>query len=121
MTQLEQLKNFYNQFSNLADEIKSMIDAQEYNEAITKVIQKETLVNQFLNVRKMVTLSAEEKTEVEAIEKNLMAREKENIDRLTNLRQELSSELNKTKKNLRLNNAYTMNKKEQGSIVDLSE
>ena len=121
MTQFEQLKHFYTQFFNLANEIKSMIDAEEYNEAISKVLHKEPLVNQFLAVRKALTLSDEEQKQAESIEKELMEKEKNNIDRLMNLQGDLVTELKKTKHNLKVNNAYTVNPGQQGSMLDFSE
>ena len=121
MTQLNQLKCFYSQFQNLSDEIKSMIDSEEYNEAISKVLHKENLVKQFLDVRKAVVLTEDEKKEAEAMEKDLMEQEESNIDRLMNLRGDVSSELKKTKKNLKLNNAYSVNDPNKGSMLDLTE
>lgn len=121
MTQFEQLERLYNQFSNLADEIEFMVDNEEYNEAISKLLYKDSLINQFKIIKKTLSLDEESTEKMLSMEKELIQREKQNIEKLTKLRDEVANELNKTKKNVKLNSAYSTVNKQQGSIMDFSE
>ena len=122
MTQFEQLEGLYTQFANLADEIEFMIDNEEYNEAVSKLQHKDSLIKQFILIKKTVSLDEETTAKMLLMEEALVKREKQNIEKLTRLRDEVATELNKTKKSVKLNNAYIKtNTQNQGSIMDFSE
>lgn len=122
MTPFEQLKMLYAQFFNVADEIKSMVEADEYNEAISKLQYKDSLIEKLAHLKKNITLNPEEETEINEIEDKLKIKEQENISLLIGLRDEVSAELKKTNKNLRVNSAYNVQKNDnQGSMIDFSE
>jgi len=122
MTPFEQLKALYHQFFNLAAEIKSMVDASEYNEAISKLQYKDSLIEELVLMKKNIALDDEEQAQISLIENELKAKEKENITLLIRLRDEVSAELKKTNKNLKVNSAYIVGKdNKQGSMIDFSE
>lgn len=121
MTQFEQLEGLYKQFFNLADEIKSLVENEEYIEAASRIKYKESLIKKLSLTRKTVILKEGEQEKVSNLEKLLVEKENENIERISYLRDNASIELMKTKKNLKINNAYTVDKSAQGSILDFSE
>ena len=122
MTQFEQLKGIYKQFFNLADEIKSMIDKEEYNEAISKLQYKDTLIAKFALTKKTVTLNEEEKQEMIEIEAKLKEIEANNLEFLKSMHSEVAAKLKKTNKTLKMNKAYSKKDSQQkGSMLDISE
>ncbi len=122
MTQFSQLKLLYNQFFKLAEEIKSMIVNEEFNEAISIVQRKENLIKSIIEAKKTLEISGEEKTEMENLEKDLKEMELVNINLLKDLQNEVAQQLGKTTKNLKLNNAYSAQDDENsGSMLDFSE
>lgn len=122
MSQFEQLKMLYNQFLTLAAEIKSMIDQEEYNEAISKLQHKNTLIQRLATIKKNLALSEEENEEILKIEEMVKDAEKTNLEYMKGLRSEVAAELKKINKTLKVSNAYSKgNSQQQGSILDLSE
>ena len=122
MTQFHQLELLYNQFSKLADEIEFMVDNEEYNEVISRLQYKDSLIKQFKLVKKTVILDEETTAKMLLMEEELVKREKQNIEKLTKLRDDVACELSKTKKSVKLNNAYVKTStQKQGSIMDYSE
>jgi hypothetical protein len=122
MTDFEQLKLIYNQFFNLATEIKSMINNEEYNEAISKLQYKEALIEKFATAKKTMNLTETEMKEMHEIEAKFIEAERNNLDFLKNLRSEVANELKKVNSNLKITKAYSKKAESQGgSILDLSE
>ena len=121
MSQFDELKSLYKQFFNIADEITSMIDRDELNEAMSKIKYKDTLVKKFVLAKKTITIEESQKAEIIKLEEEFIKREKAVIEKLKTMQLEVSQELKKINKNLKVNNAYTVQKEAQGSILDISE
>jgi len=121
MTEFKQLKSIYNQLFNVADEIKSMMDKEEFNEAITKLQYKDILIEKFALTKKNITLTDEEKEEIVEIEAKLKKIEFRNIEFLKGLHSDVARELKKTNNSLKINRAYSKKGSQQGSMLDLSE
>jgi len=116
-----QLKTIYNQLFNIAGEIKSMLEKEEFNEAITKLQYKDALINKFALTKKTITISSEEKKELAELEAKLKELELGNIEFLKGLRSDVAIELKKTNSTLKINRAYSKKGSQQGSLLDLSE
>lgn len=122
MTPFEQLKSLLNQFLNLADEVKLMLESEEYNEVISKLQYKDSLIAQLAIIKKNIKLDQEEENQIKIIESELQIKEKENIDLLEASSAQVAAELKKTNKNLKINSAYISRRdSQQGSMVDFSE
>ena len=122
MSTFEQLKMIYSQFSNIADEIKSMINNEEYNEAISKIQYKETLIEKLALVKNNITITDAEKEEMLEIEAEFIKKEKSNLDFLTGLHADVAVKLREVNQSLKITKAYAQNTTRQGgSILDMSE
>lgn len=122
MTQFENLELIYNQFFNLADEVKCLIDREEFDAAIERIQYKDKLIKKLIATKKTVNFTPVDEEKIYAIEKKLQAKEQENILLLQQLQDELSKKLKNNKQNVKVHSAYSMNKdKQHGFLVDLSE
>lgn len=121
MTKFEQLEILYKQFFNLADEMKSLMDKEEYGEALSRIQYKDSLIKKLSLTKKTVVMDEGERQKLSELEKKLIEKEKENIEKLKKIRDSASIELKKTNKSLKINNAYTIDNSIQGSILDFSE
>lgn len=122
MTQFANLELLYNQFFNLADEIKQMIEEEDYSEAIIKLDYKDKLMKKLSVTQKTVIFSEEEKARLHQIEQKLQEKERENINYINKLRNEMGQKLKSTNSRVKMNSAYDMySKKSSGVIVDISE
>lgn len=122
MTQYANLELLYNQFFNLAEEIKQMIEKEEYNDAIIKLSYKEKLMKKLSVTKKTVTFTAEETAKLHQIEQKLQEKELENLNYLSKLRSEMGQILKNTKSKVKMNSAYgAFSKETSGVHVDISE
>ena len=122
MSTFEQLKMIYSQFSNIADEIKSMINNEEYNEAISKIQYTETLIEKLALVKNNIIITDAEKEEMLEIEAEFIKKEKSNLDFLTGLHADVAVKLREVNQSLKITKAYAQNTtRPGGSILDMSE
>jgi len=122
MTQFANLELLYNQFFNLADEIITMIDKEEYSEAIVKLEYKDKLMKKLSVTKKTVVLSDEDMVRLQLIEQKLQEKELENITYLSKLRNEMGQKIQNTNKKVKMNSAYDLySKKSSGVFVDITE
>lgn len=122
MNSFEQLKHLYHQLFNLADEIKYMIESEEYNEAISKLKHKDSLIDKLTLLKKNAVMMPEEEAQIQSIEEEFKVLELENITLLSGMRAEVAQELKKINQNLKVNTAYIVNdENRQGSMADYSE
>lgn len=122
MTQFENLELLYKQFFNLADEIKSLIEKEEYNDAIAKLMYKDKLMKRLSSTKKTVNFTEDDREKLHIIEQKLQEKEQENIKFLSELRGEIGEKLSITKKKFKVSSAYTIeSNKNSGVFVDVSE
>lgn len=122
MTQFETLEIIYNQLFNLADEIKVLVENENYNIVVNKLQYKDQLINKFINAKKTAQLSDEEKEFVEALDKKLDAKEHDNLAFCEKIHKDLAVELNVTQKKVKMNSAYDIRTdKDHGQLIDTSE
>lgn len=122
MTQYANLELLYNQFFNLAEEIKQMIEKEEYEDAILKLSYKEKLMKKLSVTKKTVIFTEEETAKLHQIEQKLQEKELENLDYLNKLRNEMGQKLKNTNSKVKMNSAYGVYSKEtSGVYVDISE
>lgn len=121
MTKFEQLESLYKQFFNLADEIESLVEDEEYNEALSRLQYKDSLIKKLALIKKTVEVDNPQLEKMLEMEKNLIKREKENIETLKSLKDNILSQMHKTKHNINVNNAYKTSTDNQGAILDFKE
>jgi len=122
MTNFAQLKMIYNQFFRLADEIRSMVENGELNEAISKLQSKDALIEKFAITKKTLTLTDAEKQEMLELDAKFIEKETSDIELLKSLRSDVALELKKVKNKIKMNRAYSKNvSQREGSMLDLSE
>lgn len=122
MTQFQNLELLYNQLLNLADEIKMMVDKEQYEEAVEKMQYKDKLIKKLINTKKTVVFSPEDQEKLELIETRLQEKEQNNIKLANKIFQEMGENLNKTKNKVKISSAYSVqNETNRGIFVDISE
>lgn len=122
MTQFEQLKILYNQYSNLSDEITKLICDEDYDSIFAKMQYKENLMQKLVSAKNTTNLTEDEAKYAFLIEKELWAKEQNNIVLLSKLHKEIGETLKDTNKKVKINSAYNMvNNEKTGLFCDLSE
>lgn len=122
MTQFKHLELLYNQFLNLADEINTMIEKEEYEAAVAKLEYKDKLIQKILLARKTVNFSDNEIEKASLIEQKIRENEHETLISLQRLQDIIGKELNNAKKKIKVSTTYAVQSDEQhGDIIDIEE
>lgn len=122
MTQFENLEILYNQFFNLTDEIRELIEQEEYTVATEKLEYKEQLILKLVNTKKTVQCTEEQKLKMLEYEEKIKEKDKENIEFLSSLREDLKDQLAVTKQKIKVSSVYRKNAENKtGIFCDLSE
>lgn len=119
--QFEQLMLQYQQLKNGAEDIYEMINEEDYDGAISMVKAREAV---FLNckcMRKYLELTPEQEKQVNEIVEEIRKLEMRNMDMLSMNLNQVQSELKKTQKTEKINNAYTSDESQKGTIINLKE
>lgn len=119
--QFEQLMLQYTQLKNGSEEIRRMIQNDDFDSAITMIKARETI---FLNckcMRKYLELTPVQEKELNALLDELKTLEMENIRIVQAGMAEVQKELKTTLKNEKIQQAYDFDETQKGSILNLSE
>lgn len=116
--QFEQLELLYKQILTTSNEVKKMIDKEDYESVLMQEKHKTQLVSKVSLVKKTVELSDEEKSAIENLKTQILKQEKENLDRMKILRDKTSLELHKENSKEKILNKYEQIEYEKGSICD---
>jgi len=123
MAQYDQLLLFYNQLLNMADDIKSLIEKEMFDEILDKMSTHDKLLIQIKLAKKCTTLTEQEQEEINKLENELKIKEQNNISLLQKNMAEVRVELDKLKFQNKLKKAYNQEyiPQEQGSIIDIED
>lgn len=122
MTQFSTLELLYTQFSNLVDEINAMIEREDYDAALMRLVDKDKLIKKLIAAKKTVKFSDEDVAKLVLIENELMEKEKHNLEYLTELRNKTGVELAATRAKTKITSAYEVSDSDgQGILFDVSE
>jgi len=122
MTQIETIELLANHLLNLSNEIKTMINNEDYEGVQNQLEYKETLFNKFVVAKRTTSLSDEESKKIKILEDKIMKQEHANIKLLQELRNSGESELKSTKDKIKINSAYEIKEEEaQGQYFDEAE
>ena len=119
--QFEQLILQYTHLKNGSEEIRRMIEKEDFDSAMTMLKTREAL---FLNckcIRKFLELTSEQETVLNNLLDELRASELDNIKRLESAMQEVKQELRRTQQAEKIQQAYDFAEGNQGSIVNYSD
>ena len=116
--QFEQLLVLYNQIFATSTEVKTLIEKENYDEAISREGHKSQLVEKVAFLKKQLVLSEDEKEVINSINEKILAQEAEVLENLQNLKQEVALKLKTMQKQSKLSNVYDNNEPHEGSICD---
>ena len=119
--QFEQLILQYNQLKNGAEEIKRMIEIEDFDSAMTMLKSRESL---FLNckcIRKFLELNEEQEKELNVVLDELRALEKANIELLQTGMKQVQLDLRRSQQAEKIQQAYDFGETQRGSIVNYSD
>ena len=119
--QFEQLMLQYNQLKNGSEEIRRMIENEDYDSAITMIKSRESV---FLNckcMRKYLELTPVQEKELNALLDELRELELSNIKYLEEGMERIQTELKKTHKTQKIKKAYDFDEDYKGSILNIKE
>ncbi len=116
--QFEQFELLYKQIFTTSNEVKKMIDAEDYESVLMLEKHKTQLVSKVLLVKKTVELTEEENSVIEDLKTQILKQEKENLDKMKILRDKISVELQKENSKEKIINKYEQIEYEKGTICD---
>ena len=120
--QFEQLMLQYNQLKNGADDIKRMIENEDFDNAITMLNMREEVFRNCKCMRQYLELTPVQTKELDTILEELRTLEMSNIKLLTKNIEQVRRELRTTQQNEKFQNAYILNNEShKGSIVNVEE
>ena len=119
--QFEQLILQYTQLKNGAEDVRRLIQNEDYDSAITFIKNREELFLSCKCIRKYLELTPVQEKILNELLDELRELEMENIRTLTNSMLEVQQELKKTQQNEKIQQAYDFDEDHKGSIVNIQE
>lgn len=119
--QFEQLMLQYNQLKNGAEDIRSMIENEEYDSALTLIKGREPIFLSCKCIRKYLELSPAQEEELDKLVNELRELELTNIRSLEKAADNVKLELQKMQKNEKIQQAYDFGEDKKGSIINIKE
>ena len=119
--QFEQLMLQYNQLKNGAEDIKRMIEQEDFDSAISMINMREEIFRNCKCMRKYLELTPVQAKELDNILVELRVLEMNNINLLSKNISMVKQELRKSNQNTKFVNAYDYNENQRGSIINVEE
>jgi len=119
--QFEQLMLLYNQLKNGSEDIKRMILNEDFDNAISMIKSREDIFMNCRTIRNYLELTPIQENIVNKIVDEIKSMELENITILSQSMLEVQQELRRTQKNEKLQQAYSYEDMEKGSIINYNE
>ena len=119
--QFEQLILQYTQLKNGSEDIRRMIQNDDFDNAITMIKTREPI---FLNckcMRKYLELTPVQEKELNILLDELRALEMENIRVLSENMNNVKAELRRAQQNEKIQQAYDFDENQMGSLINYSE
>lgn len=119
--QFEQLMLQYRQLKNGAEDIRRMIDNDDYDSALTMIKSRESI---FLNckcMRKYLDLTPVQEKELNEIIDEIRELELTNMKVLEHAMSDVQMELKKAQKNEKIQQAYDFDEDKKGGIINITE
>ena len=119
--QFEQLILQYNQLKNGAEEIRRMIENEDYDSAITMIKSREEVFLSCKCIRKYLELTPVQEKALNNLLDELREIELDNIRFLSQGMVEVQQELRRTQQNEKIQQAYDFDETQKGSIINITE
>ena len=119
--QFEQLMLQYRQLKNGSEDIRRLIEKEDFDSAMSMLKSRESI---FLNckcMRKFLELTADQEKELNLILDELKASEKSNIEFLMENMKQVKTELRRTQQAEKIQQAYEFDVDKSGSIANFEE
>lgn len=119
--QFEQLIFQYKELKSGSEEIRRLIEKEDFDSALTMIKRREA---SFLNckcIRRFLELDEEEQKKLDTILEELRVLELSNIKLLENGMAQVRSELRKTNQTKKIQQAYDFDENQMGSIINYNE
>lgn len=123
MTDFKEIERLYNRYFKFEEEIKNLIDSEDYEEATARIPHRDNLLKMLSNARKTASgLSQEEVLKIKSYDKLIKEKNDSNLKLLEKYQEEIGAELGKTKKKVKFTTAYSMQTtQKQGVFLDVTE
>ena len=119
--QYEQLMLQYNQLRNGAEDIRRMIQNEDYDSAMTMIKSREEIFLSCKCMRKYLELTPVQQKALDKLLDELRELELDNIRILSQGMVELQSEIKRSQQNEKIQQAYDFDETQKGSIVNITE
>ena len=119
--QFEQLMLQYNQLKNGSEDIRYLIEREDFDAAISMIKAREAV---FLNckcMRRYLELTPTQEAELNEVLDVLRKSEMDNINILTEKMAKTQQDLRQTTQNVKFQNAYNQNNGLQGTMINVEE
>ena len=119
--QFEQLMLQYRQLKNGSEDIRRLIEKEDFDSAMSMLKSRESI---FLNckcMRKFLELTADQEKELNLLLDELKASEKSNIEFLMENMKQVKTELRRTQQAEKIQQAYEFGVDKSGSIANFEE
>lgn len=123
MTDFKEIKRLYERYFNFENEIQKLIDEENYEEAASRVSDKNAFMEQLARAKKTASnLSEEEVNKIRNFDEKIKSKNTNDLVSLKKIKAELEINLKDTKQKVKVGNAYAMQgKQKQGVFVDIRE
>ena len=119
--QYEQLMLQYNQLKNGAEDIKRMIEQEDFDNAITMLQSREQIYLNCKCMRRYLELTPVQEKELNNLLEELKNLEMNNIMFLSKNMMQVQRELKTASQNEKIQQAYDFDENQKGSIVNVQE
>ena len=119
--QFQQLMLQYNQLKNGAEEIRRMIQNEDYDSAMTMLKLREEIFLSCKCMRKYLELTPIQERALNKLLDELKEMELDNIRMLSQDMVEVQNEIRKSQQNEKFQQAYDFNENQTGNIVNVME
>ena len=119
--QFEQLMLQYQQLKNGSEDIRRMIDNEDYDGALTMIKLREPLFLSCKCMRKYLELTPAQEQELNEMIDALRELELTNMKVLEKAADSVQLELKKTQKNEKIQQAYDFDEDKKGGIINITE
>ena len=119
--QYDQLMLQYNQLKNGAEEIRKMIDKDNFDSAMSMIKSREQLFLSCKCIRNYLELTPVQKKDLDTLLDEIRELEMDNIRLLSKKMSEVQDELRVAQKNEKIQKAYEFDENQSGSIVNYKE
>ena len=119
--QFEQLMLQYRQLRNGAEEIKRMIEIEDFDSAMTMLKTRESLFLSCKCMRKYLELTEKQEKELNILLDELRALEMGNIEILQAGMKQVQMDLKRSQQAEKIQQAYDFDESQRGSIINYSD